>query len=426
MGDQFIIRRRLTIVDKLFNIYLVLLPILQYYKSPVPSLNMATFLAVVFIPVLLLDTKGKVNFYSRLIPIVIYVIFITFNIILTSSLYQYNIVSNNLMDYLRLLLLVVSILFIGAGHFDCDYALSVMEKVLIASACYMVIQLFFYFALKHPITGNIPALVTSEEYKTLKDRVTGFYMEPAAYAQSAILYVVFMVFRKTELTKNEIIKIAVVIGGILISGSGQGYAFLVVVAIMWVIRYFFFNGMSANKTIKGVLIILLILLAGFILMRTSYGQNAVSRITSENSDDIFSSLGGKAMAGRTYTNKMFFALSPEEQLWGVGFGNGTQIYEHYYVNSLYYYLIEGGYVAIGVLIAMMVITIIRGDLRIRLFSALYIIMFFFTGCARPMMICFFFMFMLMGREDRFITIGDEDDDEDEEIYEEAEECGVSG
>lgn len=415
MGDRTYSFRRLTLIDKLFNIYLVLLPILQYYKSFVPSMNMATFLAAVFIPLFVIDSKGKMTFYNRLIPIVIYLLFVTFNVILTSYMFEYDILTTNIMEYLRMLMLVFSILILGAPHFDCDYALSVLEKVLIASVCFMVIQLFFIYVVHRPITGNIPALVTNKKYRIAKDRVSGFYMEPAAYAQSALLYIVFKVFSKGKKSRTDIVCISVVVGGILLSGSGQGYAFLLVVLLMWIVRYFFLTGFSANKAIKGVLAILLILLAVSLLMRTSYGQHAVSRIVSEDSGNILEGVGGKALRGRTYTNNMFFNLSPQQQVWGVGFGNVDQIAENYYINSLHYYLIEGGYVALGVMITILVITFLRGDLRIRLFAILYCIMIYFTGCARPMMLCFFFMFMLMGREDRFIVL-EEDEEEDEYAY----------
>ena len=43
---------------------------------------------------------------------------------------------------------------------------------------------------------------------------------------------------------------------------------------------------------------------------------------------------------------------------------------------------------------MLFIVFVRGDIGVRVFTIIYLVMFYFTGCGRPMMICYYFMFLM--------------------------------
>ena len=396
MTGSMIEESRRTRITKIFSIYVILLPILQYYKSPIPIFNMATFLAIVFMFVFIVDSKGKIRIFKRHTTVFLYLVFITFNTLITHAQIHYPL-NDNILDYLRMLLLVISILGLGTAYFDYKYALSALEKVLIASAFFMVIQLFFYYILGKPITGNIPALVTNSGYGSGKQRAAGFYMEPAAFAQSAVLFLSFRLFGNNKISKKELKNNFIIILGVLLSGSGQGYFFLLLLAIMWLLYTFFFSGMNTKKMMNGIAILFLIIIIGVIVLQTPYGQYAVSRILPDESSTLYDQIGGIALSGRTYTNKKFYTLPQLQQLWGVGFGRSEAVVGSYYINSLYYYLIECGYISIGIWAIILLIIIKNGDLRIRAFTLFYIIMFYFTGCARPMMLCYYFSFLILGK-----------------------------
>ena len=82
---------------------------------------------------------------------------------------------------------------------------------------------------------------------------------------------------------------------------------------------------------------------------------------------------------------------------GVGFGLSQTVIpteEIAYINTLYVHLIECGYFSIAVWAVMLIYMFRKGDTEVRTFLILYSIMMIFTGMGRPMMICYFFSFLL--------------------------------
>lgn len=378
---------------KLFSIYIALLPILQYYKSPLSFFNMATFLSVLFFVYFIINSRGKSICSNQIKPIIVYLVFITMNIFITTIKYNYSL-KENALDYLRTVLLLSTVFMLGKSYFDYKYAMAALEKVLIFSSFFMVVQLICIYILHHPITGNISFLVSNTGYQTAKERVSGFYMEPAAYAQSAILYLSLSIFEKKSIDSNKYKIIGIIAFGIILSGSGQGYIFAGMLLLMWFFYNMFFSGLTKGKILKGVGLIVLILIVGIAVSRTNYGQYVLSRILPDESSSVFNRFGGSALSGRTYTNKLFYDLSSTQQFWGVGFGRADTVTRGYYVNSLFYYLIECGYISILIWTLMIFSVFVKGDTGVRAFSIIYLLMFYFTGCGRPMMICYYFMFLI--------------------------------
>ncbi len=398
VNDIAVEQNHIPRISKIFSVYVVLLPILQYYKSPLSSFNLATFLAIILIPVLLVAQHGKVKWYTNLLPISIYTLFISFNVVLTTILYKHPISMEYDGAYLRMLLLFVSILYLGQFCFNLEYALKAMEILLIASAAFMVIQFASYYVLGYYITGKINALVTLEDYTNIS-RATGFYMEPAQYSQAATLYLTLRLFAAEK--KYEIRKIVIIILGVVMSGSGQGYLYLIMIGVFYLLEYN--KHLNSRKVLYGIIIFVSFAVLAVIATRIPYVQAAISRvIPSENG-----LIGGSALAGRTYTNKYYLLLSPIQKKWGVGFGlSQTAIPSSSlaYVNTLYVHLIECGYISIIIWMMMLTYCFVKGSLETRVFLLIYIIMMYFTGIGRPLMICYFFSFILSQmREKNFQT-----------------------
>jgi hypothetical protein len=388
--------KRIYGIEKWFSVFVCTLPITQYYKSPIPVFNLATCLSLLFFIYFLCKQKFIIYRTSVTSTAYIFAAFITINVILTFIIYNRSVQFSPLMEFLRLLLLVGSLLILGGRYFRRDYALHVLEIILIASACFMVVQFICYYALHRPITGNIPFLVTNVGYRTARERPTGFYMEPAAYAQSAIMFLCFKLFGKTKIAKPEIVRMCIIIAGILLSGSGQGYMFLALVLTMWIMYRTFFSPISSHNALKGLVIIGCIFIVLSLVLRSSYGQYVLSRIVNEESDGVLRSIGGSALSGRTYTNRFFDMLSNQQKWLGLGFGHGNEVLNGYYVNSLYYYLIECGYLSIAAWGLIVFSILKRAELPVKAFLIIYVIMFYFTGCAKSMMFCYYALFMLAG------------------------------
>ena len=376
-----------TLLSKVFTTYVVLLPILQYYKSPVPSLNFATFLAVAFLPILIISQQGIILYNKHFLPITVYSLFILFNVILTTILYNHSISMEYDGAFLRMILLFVSILYVGHSFFDIKRAEKVLEIMLLASAGFMIIQFASFFLSGRFLVGNISILLTNEGYRNTS-RATGFYMEPAQYAQSAALYLCLKLFSNSSLDWKKII---VVFFGVVMSGSGQGYLYLLMIAILYFLE--FNKKLSQRKLLYGFFVIISVFVVIVLLYRIPYIQLAIERIFP-NDDGSF---GGVALQGRTYTNKYFYLLSDLERMWGVGFGLSQSVIpssKEAYINTLFVHLIECGYVSILVWAFMLIYSFLMSPLETRVFILIYIVMLYFSGMGRPMMICYFFSFIL--------------------------------
>ncbi len=388
MNTNTIQKTSIPRINKIFSVYVALLPVLQYYRSPVSGFNLATLLALIFFPVFIFLSKGKVLYHKNYLVITVYTLFITFNVIFTTMLYEHPINMEYDGAYLRMILLFVSILYLGQNYFNIDYALKALEIMLLASAAFMVVQFGSYFILGYFITGNIKFLVTLDAYVSIS-RATGFYMEPAQYAQAATLYLTFMLFSKDRIKKH--INIMIVIAGVVMTGSGQGYLYLALIGIFYMLEHN--KTLNRRKLLYGVIILGAFLTFVIIAIQIPYVQNAIARVLPSENGII----GGSALAGRTYTNKYYYMLSSVEQRWGVGFGlaqNAIPSSALAYINTLYLNLIECGYISVAVWVFVLLYLFLNGSLEVKIFILIYTVMLYFTGMGRPMMICYFFSFLL--------------------------------
>lgn len=372
-------------IIKFFSIYIVLIPILQYYKSPISSLNLATLIAVLFVPVFLLVSINKPrvkNENTALFPMVIYFLFITINVIVTMNLYNYSFSWGNLSAYFRLVLLFVSLFFLGYAFFDVAIAIKAMENILVFAAFAIIVHTVLFSAANIDFNFIAKSLLTDTIEIQRSARSGGIYMEPAHYAQSTTIYLCMFLFSPNVsklLSKKKAIFIVV---GMVVSGSGQGYLMLALIYGIWLMKKI----MNKKITIRKILIIvgslLVIFVLALILLQIPFFQNAVSRLISDDG-----SLGGTALSGRTYTNKFFDRLSDVQKWYGVGFGHLKDITLGY-CNSMYSHLIQCGYLSMVIFGFVCIYYWLKGPMSLKAHVLLYVVMFYFTSMASPMMLCF--------------------------------------
>ena len=382
-------------IKSIFSIYVVLLPIIQYYKSPLSGFNLATFLAMVWFVVFALHSRGRLAFQKRLTPINLYVAWLVFDMLLMWIGYDYSVSELNIKNFFRIMLLMTSLLYLGTPYFDVNRAVRFLEKLLIASTFYMVAQHGARELLQISLLSTIPALIRKEGYLNGSLRASGFFMEPAGYAQACMIYLSFRLFAKQRWEKKDFYKLFIILLGMILSGSGQGYALLAVIFALFYLNRFSRKSMSRRRFALLLVLFIGLMIAVAAVSMTPYGQYALSRVYLNKYGEV--SFGGQALAGRTYTNKYFFALDSLQKLWGVGVGSTGRITTGY-INSLFFYLLEGGYVVIGVWALMLATIFRRGNASVRVYCILYGIMFTFTGCGRAMMLCHAFPFMLHGND----------------------------
>lgn len=384
---------RISLLDKIFSASVVLIPILQYYYSPIPPLNMSTFLAVVFVPCFFL-TLGRKTYAKRgdwaLLPPSLYVLFIVFNTFYTIRLYGYSFSLGNLEGLVRLLVIFFAYLFLGYKHFHFKTAFKVLEIVLLISVVLMIIQAFFS-VMGHPISFHIAGLLTDSGYAQAGDRFDGLYMEPAHFAHAAIMYLCIKLLKPGFMTNPfSDVKTIIIALGVILSGSGQGYIFLVIVAAIWFLYSIFGNrALSLNKKILYIFTTVAVcLVLYYVIPEIDYAQRAISRFTDTGE------FGGSALVGRTGTDYMFLDMSETQQMFGVGLGHQSDITGQYFTNSLYSHLITYGYPSLFFLALIFLYNFIRRSACSKAFTVIFIIELFFADTAAPSMMCQYLLFTL--------------------------------
>lgn len=379
-----------------FSAYYALIPILQYYISPVRSLNLATLISFGFLLVFVLNLflTGKYRLERLITPVRIYTIFIVFSLFLTSIIFHYSFSWENISPTIRLIFLYICLIALGNKWFDVDKAFSILEKVLMISAFFIIIHTVLFSIAHIRVTPIIESLVTKDSLNLdlNRARTGGLYMEPAHYAQSAILYFCHKLFPLSK-ERVPLSKRTIFIGvGLIFSGSGQGYAMLAVVYSIWVFYTMFIEKASAKRVITAAGSILLVLIVFVALLQVPYVRNAVNRIIAL--DTGASMFGGQALAGRSYTNHYFREFSPSMKMTGVGFGHLAEITRGGFTNSLYAHLIQCGYPSLLFLGNILFFYFKNGSLAVRVHVVLYAIMITFTAMANPMMLCYFTQFYI--------------------------------
>ena len=393
-------------LSAIFSCYIAVIPILEYYRSPLGGFNSATFLAMAFLALffallILKDRDKRIVFDGRMLPVWLYIVFMTFNIIVCFSLYNYSYNWDNLSSFVRFIVLFFSLLVFGHNYFDFSIAIKFLEKFLVVCAVLIFIQDFLYIFLHVGINMTVPGLLMNASDAVYAGRPGGLYMEPAHYSQSALLYICVYLFSKNSELNLSRKSFILVILGIIASGSGQGYAFLGIIYCIWLVYNLRVKNLSPKKFVGILLSIVGVILLCSILIQIPFVQTAVSRFISEDG-----TLGGKALQGRTYTNIIFKELNQTEKTFGIGFGFVKSLTDGY-VNSLYTHLIQCGYLSLIPLGYIFIYVLTKGQTFARVFIILYAIMVCFAGVATPMGLCFYLLFLLFSK-----SLSDKDSDKE--------------
>lgn len=387
-------KNKYTIIS-IYSIYVSLIPILQYYKSPIAIFNLATFMAVFFLCLFVVIGLAGRSFVIRIEsghkPVRLYMLYITLNVIATTIYYNRQINWENLNAYIRMIVLFTSLILLGHSFFDKDIAINVLRKVLVLCSFVILLQDILYYVFSLSISFTIPQLLTEADYALVSNRFSGLYMEPAHFSQCAILYLCLDIFdEKKNSNSGGGWENIVIIGGVILSGSGQGYLLLGLLYLAWMIVSFNRKRISQTKFLALLSSAIVVVIGANLLSRTELVSRALSRIVSERG--VFNSV---AFVGRTYTNIFFDNLSNAQKWLGVGFGHEYEIVNKgLYINSVYAHLIQCGYTSIPLLIIVFLLLLRQGGLKERIYIPLYMLTMYFAATGNPMLLCFNFLYLL--------------------------------
>lgn len=374
------------ILSRVFSVFVVFMPILQYYKSLVSAFNAGTFLALVFLVAFSVDSIRRKKVKIRITPVVVaYIMLLVINYYLQMAYREASYIDGLKMNYNRAMMLMITIIILGHYYFDEHFAFEVLGILLSASAFLMMIQIVGR-SIGFQFTGTIPVLLKEPSYGIPTSRVSGFYMEPSHYAQSALLYLCWALFDEIERRKKQLIEIAIVMVGVILSTSGQGYILLAVVVLIWYCRKFVFsNKLSEQGLYRGIFVLVAIMVVLALVANTSIFKLAIERISSDRG--IF---GSQAFLGRTWSEYLLRKLSNRNRWIGMGLGAMEDVYLTGYNSYLYSF----GYLSY-LFFVVLIWQILFSKKKYALpFAIVFAIEIYISSVVSPYYICFFMSFVL--------------------------------
>lgn len=383
-------------MKKVFTSLVICLPILTVYKSPVPGVDLATLLMLLFAFVYFLS--GRLKFINIKSPLLFFLLFLLF-LSSVSFMLQGVISDIALLRTGKLLFLVLFVFVIGYDNlFDKEFAIKALNAVTAAAAIYIILQTVAYHLFGLLLPSGILPLVTDEAYSALNYaqiaksfyRPSSFFIEPAYFAQYAMLGLCINIFgfKKSRLCHN--LKMALLISaGIILSASGQGVLLAAFLWLFWLVQRLIFT----NFSVKKLFILLAVAGAGIVfipmLLETELVSKTLSRVFDTNT-----AMGGNALLARTHGYSHFQSLPLLYKTIGVGYGN---VPPGVYLNGAAYILYTLGISGAAVMLFLFADAFVKGKPFGRVFLAAMFGMLLVANIFTAAYLCFYFSFIYIGR-----------------------------
>ena len=375
----------------LYTLVIVLLPWLGYLKSPLPIMNMGTFVLFMLAPFIVLDSYSHRNETKGIRPLIPYLLCITIQSLFYSIFAADN---KGLIPMLYMWFTCVLTLHFGLRKtFDINRARVFIENFGLFLTFSVLLQHILYLISGRalPLLPN-SLLYDQESFSTEISfigsipRFGGLFPEPVHFSQCVIVSLASALFPEKK-QDPRILKAIIITVGILLTTSGMGLALGVFVWITW---YVFYGKNKQNnkytRIILNLVVILIVIVFAFcVAIQFNAFQAVIGRIFGTN-------YSYSAIQGRSWAYYMYQMLPLQERLLGVGYGFTPPIF----MASIPLTLYTTGVVGLGTL-AFSVLSCVR---KTRGFSreicVVFVLMLFFTGVFNQRGVAFFYSFIIAG------------------------------
>lgn len=369
----------LDIISKLYTITLVLLPAINVYRSPIPSVELGTFI-ILFCTVFFFCSKVGFN-RPGLGSLWIYLLLIFFvctsisSIILDYTSAEYQTV---LFRFLKIVIVVLTIVTIGKERFDFRLGIKTLKVFSLLCVMYIIIQSIAHYALGIRLIGVISSLASAEGYAEyvsnsvhqLLFRPCAFFFEPAHYASYSFVYLCWLLTHSNERHCN--LQIVLIIIGLLLSTSGTAFAILPVVIVISLVFKVKDGTIDFLNAWKYGLLIMAVSLLIVLFFSSSIGSSALGRLFNEDGT-LGSATTGRLQSG---AYDLFNQLSPVLQAIGCGFGYRPS---DVYFPSIYAILYGDGYLGLGAFAILLVAYFVKAGKFGKMLCITYSLLFIGTG-----------------------------------------------
>lgn len=335
-----------------FTLLVVFFPLLSVYISPIPGVDLATLILLIFIPIVFLQDKYKEVSINRC-----YMMHIGFWVLIfTTSLINYFDLRSEdtiliLARYLKFFILILSCLILSATNiFQKEEAICYLLKIAKISSIIIIIQQLL-FTLKGIVVELVyKPFVIDRSYDVVIDvtqlslyRPTAFFLEPAYFAQYVVIALAIAVCR----TDTKDIDIFLMYSGILMSTSGSG---ILIATIL--IGIFTYNRLINNIGIKRNLLFFIVLVVSLSGSNLDVVSKAIERI--DISDETGQSAFWGRMGGYSY---IFNELDLSNMIFGHGLGNVPLGY----FNGIAYMIVTIGLLGLVLFLIIFGLTYFNGE-----------------------------------------------------------------
>lgn len=356
----------------------VFIPVLSTYRSPLPGVELGTFVVLAFTPYLILGCrKVKFHFPATMAIVMLYTILCTV-IALTGNEFYSRPSSIVLRTGRFVFLLSVLIGFGVPTLYKQENYITMLGKVTIIVALYAIIQYLAYhlFGLQLPNTfgpvkmegGVIDSVVT--EY-----RPASILPEPSSAAYFMVPYLCYALFSaESKSDKKSLIKALLVSLAILCTTSGQGLIVLVACWSVWVMR--------ESKTFNIGRLIIVLAIGAVALSQIDLGFT-INRVTTDD--------GLNAIEARSEGYDLLKTIPVEELVFGKGFGN----YDEEVFFSSFASIIFGTGIINMVLVSIMYLTFfLRGNMFTKMLVVCSLILMAGGGVYTASYICLYYPLLI--------------------------------
>ena len=374
----------LNISNKLYTILIIMLPILGVYKSPVYFFDLGTFLVLASFPFILYKSKGTILNNKTLIILLAY--------IFTASIYIFAHEFMLLLPILRtvkFLIMIFAVLLLGYHKlFDAEYAIKILKVITNVAVMYLIVQIVLYRGFGILLPNGFPMLADNSGYLSniyiSAIRPSSFFLEPAHFAQYSIVYLTYCIFgieSHQKLFKNWKNALFITVG-IILSTSGQGILMVVILMSIWLLLNIAKKKIKLQNIIYTFCMIMLLLIALPLIMKTEVVTNLLTRIFTENISG-----GGNALYARVSGYTILQNLNGIHSIIGMGFGN---VPENMYLSGYAYIIYCTGYLGLAIFITLLTSTFLKVHKFSKVLVVLFAIMLIGAQMFTATSICFYF------------------------------------
>lgn len=406
-------------VEKIYIAGVLLLPILHLYKFA-GSFSFADITIVFLVSLVFINNKFVICFTHNTRKLRVYILWLVISwiigsVIITAYGISQNMFANSLFSALRVCLYYIASVVLSheIRENSWDYLMK-LYKYMVAVTTIVLLGQF----IVHMFTGRIllgyfqflPLMNTNVDAESLIRlntyavyRPYSVFTEPGMYVRYVIPYVILVMFKKENaerLLPLQLVGLGVIVIACLLSGSGQGFAVLCLIFIVY-----FVNFVRKGKIPKRWIFVFVMLIAAAIYYSTTENfYQIIVRLDPNNAGTNFSSFGIRIFRGFI----VYSMLPIASQIVGIGFGNQDAVLNTLnistqfdqannlgYMNSAAYTLVNAG--VIGFVLFMWVfirIIINKGTcLTAKVFSIVLIALSFIGGTTTSVMGIMFFTLM---------------------------------